>query len=76
MMKVSDPKIFGHGVTVYYKDVFEKHAETFKKLGIDPDNGLGDVYAKIRSLCRTISARRLKPTSRRSIRNARRWRWW
>ena len=50
MMKVSDPKIFGHGVTVYYKDVFEKHGETFKKLGIDPDNGLGDVYAKIKSL--------------------------
>ena len=50
MMKVSDPKIFGHGVTVYYKDVFEKHAETFKKLGVDPDNGLGDVYAKIKSL--------------------------
>ncbi len=50
MMKVSDPKIFGHGVTVYYKDVFEKHAEPFKKLGVDPDNGLGDVYAKIKSL--------------------------
>ncbi|MBA5872134.1 MAG: NADP-dependent isocitrate dehydrogenase, partial [Nitrospira sp. CR2.1] len=50
MMKVSDPKIFGHGVTVYYKDVFEKHAETFKKLGVDPDNGLGDLYAKIKSL--------------------------
>jgi isocitrate dehydrogenase len=50
MMKISDPKIFGHGVTVYYKDVFEKHAETFKKLGVDPDNGLGDVYAKIKSL--------------------------
>jgi isocitrate dehydrogenase len=50
MMKVSDPKIFGHAVTVYYKDVFEKHAETFKKLGVDPDNGLGDVYAKIKSL--------------------------
>jgi isocitrate dehydrogenase len=50
MMKISDPKIFGHGVTVYYKDVFEKHGETFKKLGIDPDNGLGDVYAKIKSL--------------------------
>ncbi|WHZ26697.1 MAG: isocitrate dehydrogenase [NADP] [Nitrospira sp.] len=50
MMKISDPKIFGHAVTVYYKDVFEKHAETFKKLGVDPDNGLGDVYAKIKSL--------------------------
>jgi isocitrate dehydrogenase len=50
MMKVSDPKIFGHAVTVYYKEVFDKHAETFKKLGVDPDNGLGDVYAKIKSL--------------------------
>jgi isocitrate dehydrogenase len=50
MMKVSDPKIFGHAVTVYYKDVFEKHAETLKKLGVDPDNGIGDLYAKIKSL--------------------------
>ena len=50
MMKISDPKIFGHAVTVYYKEVFEKHGETFKKLGVDPDNGLGDVYAKIKSL--------------------------
>ena len=50
MMKVSDPKIFGHAVTVYFKDVFEKHADTFKKLGVDPDNGVGDVYLKIKSL--------------------------
>ncbi|HXZ25385.1 MAG TPA: NADP-dependent isocitrate dehydrogenase, partial [Nitrospiria bacterium] len=50
MMKVSDPKIFGHVVSVYFKDVFEKHKETFQKLGVDPDNGLGDLYAKIRSL--------------------------
>jgi isocitrate dehydrogenase len=50
MMKISDPKIFGHAVTVYYKDVFEKYGETFKKLGVDPDNGLGDLYAKIKSL--------------------------
>jgi isocitrate dehydrogenase len=50
MMKVSDPKIFGHAVTVYYKDVFEKHGETLKKLGVDPDNGIGDLYAKIKSL--------------------------
>jgi isocitrate dehydrogenase len=50
MMKVSDPKIFGHAVTVFYKDVFEKYAETFKKLGVDPDNGLGDLYAKIKAL--------------------------
>ena len=50
MMKVSDPKIFGHAVTVYYKDVFDKHGETFKKLGVDPDNGIGDLYLKIKSL--------------------------
>jgi isocitrate dehydrogenase len=50
MMKISDPILFGHAVTVYYQDVFEKYAETFKQLGINPNNGLGDVYAKIESL--------------------------
>jgi len=50
MMKVSDPIMFGHAVNVYYKDVFEKHAEIFEKLSIDTRNGLGDVYAKISSL--------------------------
>jgi len=50
MMKVSDPKIFGHAVSVYYKDVFDKHAATFQKLGVDPDNGLGDLYLKIKAL--------------------------
>jgi len=47
MMKVSDPIIFGHAVSVYYKDVFEKHAAIFEQLGVDTRNGLGDVYAKI-----------------------------
>jgi isocitrate dehydrogenase len=50
MMKVSDPVMFGHAVTVFYKDVFEKHAAVFKELGVNPNNGLGDVYAKIQSL--------------------------
>lgn len=50
MMKVSDPVMFGHAVTVYFKEVFEKHAETFSKIGVDPRNGLGDVYAKITKL--------------------------
>ncbi|AKD02361.1 NADP-dependent isocitrate dehydrogenase [Pontibacter korlensis] len=50
MMKVSDPIMFGHAVTVFFKDVFEKHANTFKELGVDPNNGLGDVYAKIKNL--------------------------
>ena len=50
MMKVSDPIIFGHCVTVFFEDVFEKHADTFKEIGVNPNNGLGDVYAKIKSL--------------------------
>jgi len=50
MMKVSDPILFGHAVTVFFKDVFEKHAETFVKLGVDANNGLGDVVAKIDGL--------------------------
>ena len=50
MMKVSDPIIFGHAVSVYYKDVFEKYAKTFARLGVEPRNGLGDVYAKIAGL--------------------------
>jgi isocitrate dehydrogenase len=50
MMKVSDPIMFGHAVTAYYKDVFEKHAALFATIGVDPDNGIGDVYAKIQPL--------------------------
>jgi isocitrate dehydrogenase len=50
MMKVSDPIMFGHAVTVFFKDVFAKHGDTFAKLGVDVRNGLGDVYAKIKSL--------------------------
>lgn len=50
MMKVSDPIIFGHVVSVFFKEVFEKHASVFKELGISPNNGLGDLYTKIQSL--------------------------
>ena len=50
MMKVSDPIMFGHAVTVFYKDVFEKYESIFKEIGVDPNNGLGDVYAKIEKL--------------------------
>lgn len=50
MMKVSDPILFGHAVTIYYKDVFEKYADTFADLGVTPNNGIGDVYAKIKAL--------------------------
>jgi isocitrate dehydrogenase len=50
MMKVSDPIMFGHAVRAFYKDVFSKHATTFAEIGVDPSNGLGDVYAKIKTL--------------------------
>jgi isocitrate dehydrogenase len=50
MMKVSDPIMFGHAVTVYYQDVFQKYGELFDNLGVDANNGIGDVYAKITDL--------------------------
>ena len=50
MMKVSDPVMFGHAVTVFYKDVFEKHAAALKEAGVNPNLGLGDLYKKIQSL--------------------------
>ena len=50
MMKVSDPIIFGHCVTVFFEEAFEKHAATFKEIGVNPNNGLGDVYTKIKGL--------------------------
>jgi isocitrate dehydrogenase len=50
MMKVSDPVIFGYAVKVFYADVFEKHAATFEQLGVDANNGIGDVYSKIARL--------------------------
>ena len=50
MMKVSDPIIFGHCVSVFYADIFDKHAETLKSVGIEPNNGIGDLYAKLEEL--------------------------
>jgi len=47
MMKVSDPIMFGHCVKVFFKDAFAKHGALFKELGVDANNGLGDVYSKI-----------------------------
>jgi isocitrate dehydrogenase len=53
MMKVSHPIVFGHAVTVFYKDVFKKYAELFKQLGVNPNNGLGSVYDNIAHLPRS-----------------------
>lgn len=50
MMKVSDPLIFGAAVSVFFADVFEKHADTFEKLGVSASNGFGDVLNKIDTL--------------------------
>jgi isocitrate dehydrogenase len=50
MMKVSDPIMFGIAVKVYYKELFEIYGELFDSLGVDVNNGIGDVYAKIASL--------------------------
>ena len=50
MMKVSDPIIFGHTVSVFFKDVFEKHAATLDELGVNPNNGLGDLVVRLESL--------------------------
>ena len=50
MMKVSDPIMFGHAVKVYYREAFKKHAKVLKQAGVDANNGVGDVYAKIAAL--------------------------
>jgi isocitrate dehydrogenase len=50
MMKVSDPVMFGHCVAVFYQEVLDKHASVIKELGVNVNNGLGDLYAKIQSL--------------------------
>jgi len=50
MMKVSDPIIFGHAVRAYYAEVFKENEQIFKKLGVEKNNGIGDVYSKIKSL--------------------------
>lgn len=50
MMKVSDPIIFGHAVRVYFKDLFEKHGKTLQGLGVDVNNGFGDLESRIQEL--------------------------
>lgn len=50
MMKVSDPIMFGYAVKVFYKEIFAKYATTFADLGVDVNNGIGDLYAKLKNL--------------------------
>ncbi|MBO1271396.1 NADP-dependent isocitrate dehydrogenase [Shewanella sp. 4t3-1-2LB] len=56
MMKVSDPVLFGYAVKAYYKALFAKHADTFKAIGVDVNNGFGDVVARIAELPSTQKA--------------------
>jgi isocitrate dehydrogenase len=55
MMKVSDPIIFGHGLSVYFAELFDKFGEELKSVGVNPNNGLGDLYNKIHSLDETTA---------------------
>ncbi len=48
MMKISDPIMFGHAVQVFFKDVFEKYADELEKIGFNPNQGLGDLYDKLK----------------------------
>jgi isocitrate dehydrogenase len=50
MMKVSDPIIFGHAVRVFFKGLFEKHGDTFEKIGVDVNNGFGNLLEKLHDL--------------------------
>ncbi|TAJ24649.1 MAG: NADP-dependent isocitrate dehydrogenase [Reyranella sp.] len=56
MMKISDPILFGHCVSVFFADVFKKHGATLKKIGVDPDTGVGEMMAKIETLPDTEKA--------------------
>ncbi len=50
MMKISDPIMFGHAVSVFFKDAFDKHGDLFKKLNVNVNNGFGDLEAKVFAL--------------------------
>jgi len=56
MMKISDPIIFGHCVKVFYREALEKHADTITELGVDLNNGIGDLYDKLERLPETKRA--------------------
>lgn len=60
MMKVSDPILFGHCVKAFYKEAFEKHAETLRDIGANPNNGLGAVYSSLENKLSTSEAAAIK----------------
>ena len=70
MMKIADPIIFGHAVSVFFKDVIDKHAATLKKLGVNLNNGFGDLLSKIETLPEP-RRKRSRTTSRPNTRSVR-----
>ena len=70
MMKISDPIVFGHAVSVFFADVIEKHAATLKRLGVNLNNGFGDLWRRSRR-CRRPRRKRSRPTSQPNTRNGR-----
>ena len=74
MMKVSDPIMFGHAVTVFFKPVFEKYAALFTELGVDVNNGAGDMFVKIATLHRQSRMKYLQLLKRVMPRNPN-WPW-
>ena len=74
MMKVSDPIMFGVIVEEFYNDVLAKHAAALAEVGFNANNGIGDLYARIRT-CQLTSRPRSKPISRPCTPSARPWPW-
>ena len=74
MMRVSDPIIFGHCVSVYYQDVLTKHAAELAELAVNPDNESLNSSRRF-NRCLKTNERKSKPISRRSTVPARNWRW-
>ena len=68
MMKISDPIVFGHAVSAFFADVIEKHAAALKRLGVNLNNGFGDLMTKIRR-CRRPKKQPSRPTSPPNTRN-------
>ena len=75
MMKVSDPIIFGHAVKTYFADVFAKHADTFERIGVNPNDGLADVLTRVAALPDAERAAIEADIAARAAGRARRWRW-
>jgi isocitrate dehydrogenase len=59
MMKVSDPIMFGHCIKVYYKDAFEKHGETLKSIGANPNQGLASIFESVSAKCDEATAKQI-----------------